>query len=160
VLTKLDCVADPAPQIDGLRVRLPAEIPLHAVDGTSRDAAEALAPYLNPGRTTVLLGSSGAGKSTLTNTLVGAEVQSTGAVRASDARGRHTTTARTLRVIEGKGCVIDTPGLRGLQPDVSLDELTASFSDIDGLRMQCRFRDCSHRAEPGCAVRAGVDADR
>ncbi|HYS13048.1 MAG TPA: ribosome small subunit-dependent GTPase A, partial [Burkholderiaceae bacterium] len=77
-----------------------------------------------------------------------------------DSRGRHTTTTRTLRVLNRKACVIDTLGLRGLRPDIDADELAAGFSDIDALGQRCRFRDCTHRAEPGCAVRAGVDADR
>ena len=160
VLTKLDCVPDGSERVDSLRARIPADVPLIAVDGTSHAAAEALAPYLDEGRTVVLLGSSGAGKSTLTNTLAGMELQSIGAVRADDSRGRHTTTTRTLRVLSGRACVIDTPGLRGLQPDIGADELSASFGDIDALRQRCRFRDCKHREEPGCAVRAEIDADR
>jgi len=160
VLTKRDCVADADARTDALRERLPSDIAVMAVDATSQAAAEQLAPYLDACRTIVLLGSSGAGKSTLTNTLAGATLQATGAVRDADSRGRHTTTARTLRVIAGKACVIDTPGLRGLRPDIDAEELGASFSDIDTLRQGCRFRDCQHRDEPGCAVRAGVDADR
>jgi ribosome biogenesis GTPase len=160
VLTKLDCAAGAAERVEMLRARIPADIDLVAVDATASSAARALAPYLDEGRTVVLLGSSGAGKSTLTNTLAGAALQATGAVRADDSRGRHTTTSRTLRVLSGKACVIDTPGLRGLRPDIDADELGASFKDIDQLGAQCRFRDCKHRSEPGCAVRAGVDADR
>jgi ribosome biogenesis GTPase len=140
--------------------RTPAAEDALAVDATSGTAARILAPYLQAGRTVVLLGSSGAGKSTLTNTLAGQVLQETGAVRADDSRGRHTTTTRTLRVLAGRACVIDTPGLRGLRPDIDAEELGASFSDIDTLGQRCRFRDCTHRAEPGCAVRAGVDADR
>jgi ribosome biogenesis GTPase len=160
VLTKLDCVDDGAARADALRARIPADIALIAVDATSATTAELLAPYLEAGRTVVLLGSSGAGKSTLTNTLAGATLQATGAVRESDARGRHTTTSRTLRVLSGRACVIDTPGLRGLRPDIDAGDLGVSFSDIDLLGRRCRFRDCTHRAEPGCAVREGVDADR
>jgi ribosome biogenesis GTPase len=160
VLTKLDCVAGGTGRVETLRARVPVDVPIVAVDATSAAAAHAVEPYLEQGRTIVLLGSSGAGKSTLTNTLAGVSLQETGAVRADDSRGRHTTTSRTLRVIGGKACVIDTPGLRGLRPDIDAEELGTSFSDIDTLRRNCRFRDCTHRAEPGCAVRAGVDADR
>jgi ribosome biogenesis GTPase len=160
VLTKLDCVTGGADRADALRARIPADVALIALDATSPSAAAELAPYLEPGRTVVLLGSSGAGKSTLTNTLAGEPLQAIGAVRADDSRGRHTTTSRTLRVLDGKACVIDTPGLRGLQPDIDADELRASFGDIDALGEGCRFRDCRHRDEPGCAVRAGVDSDR
>lgn len=160
VLTKLDCVADGPAQLAALRARIPATIDVLAVDATSPEAATTLAPYLHAGCTVVLLGSSGAGKSTLTNTLAGRELQQTGATREQDARGRHTTTTRTLRIVNGGACVIDTPGLRGLRPDIDEDALAASFSDIDGLASRCRFRDCSHHDEPGCAVRAGVDSDR
>lgn len=160
VLTKLDCAVDGAARVAALRARIPADVPVIAVDGTSPAAAEPLAPYLEEGRTVVLLGSSGAGKSTLTNTLAGSVLQAIGAVRADDSRGRHTTTARTLRVLPGRACVIDTPGLRGLQPDIDAAELAASFGDIGTLGHRCRFRDCKHREEPGCAVRAAVDADR
>jgi ribosome biogenesis GTPase len=160
VLTKLDCVADGVARVETLRARIPVDVALVAVDATSAAAAQALAPYLDAARTVVLLGSSGAGKSTLTNTLAGTELQATGAVRADDSRGRHTTTTRTLRVLNRKACVIDTPGVRGLRPDIDADELGASFSDIDALGQRCRFRDCTHRAEPGCTVRSGVDADR
>jgi ribosome biogenesis GTPase len=160
VLTKLDCAADPQPSIDSLRARIPPAVPIEAVDATSPAAAATLAPYLGPGQTAVLLGSSGAGKSTLTNTLMGRAVQSTGAVRGGDSRGRHTTTARTLHRLPGGACLIDTPGLRGLRVDVDESQLAASFADIASLAQRCRFRDCSHGDEPGCAVRAGIDADR
>jgi ribosome biogenesis GTPase len=119
-----------------------------------------LAPWLDAGRTLVLLGSSGAGKSTLTNTLLGRTVQATGAVREHDSRGRHTTTSRSLFRLPGGACLVDTPGLRSLHPDVDESTLAASFGDVDALAAACRFRDCAHRDEPGCAVRAGVDPDR
>jgi ribosome biogenesis GTPase len=160
VLTKTDLAGDPDARLDTLRERLPRDIALHAVDARSPEAAEELAPYLGTGQTLVLLGSSGAGKSTLTNSLAGADVQATGAVRADDSRGRHTTTARSLHRLPGGACVIDTPGLRGLRPDLDEEELGAAFEDIRALAGQCRFRDCSHSDEPGCAVRAGVAADR
>ena len=107
-----------------------------------------------------MLGSSGAGKSTLTNTLLGAAVQDTGAVRVHDGRGMHTTTARSLHRLPGGGCIIDTPGLRTLRPDADGDALLASFADVASLSARCRFRDCAHQGEPGCAVRDGVDPDR
>ena len=108
----------------------------------------------------MLLGSSGAGKSTLTNTLTQSVTQGTGAVRASDSRGRHTTTGRQLRLLPGGGCLIDTPGLRGLRLDIDMLSLDASFDDISALAADCRFRDCAHDSEPGCAVRSGVAPDR
>ena len=112
------------------------------------------------GQTLVLLGSSGAGKSTLTNTLIGSAVQDTGAVREHDSRGMHTTTARSLHLLPGGACVIDTPGLRTLRPDIDEATLAASFGDVEALAGRCRFRDCGHGDEPGCAVRDGVDPDR
>src|SRR5206468_6677584 len=123
-------------------------------------AAHALAGYVAPGRTLVLLGSSGAGKSTLTNTLLGAAVQDTGAVRQHDSRGKHTTTSRSLHRLPGGACVIDTPGLRTLRPDADEAALAGLFADVEALAGRCRFRDCRHAQEPGCTVREGVDADR
>ena len=160
LLTKLDCATQPPQAIEELRRRLPPTVPIEAVDATSAEAAAALAPYLAAGQTAVLLGSSGAGKSTLTNTLLGRYVQATGAVRTDDSRGRHTTTSRTLHRLPGGACLIDTPGLRGLRVDLDEADLAASFGDIARLAGQCRFRDCRHVDEPGCAVREGVAADR
>jgi len=160
VLTKRDCVSRPHEAIDDLRRRIPPAVPIEAVDATAAAAAAALAPYLAPGATAVLLGSSGAGKSTLTNTLMGRAVQSIGAVRADDSRGRHTTTARTLHRLPGGACLIDTPGLRGLRVDLDEAQLAASFADIVELAQRCRFRDCRHGDEPGCAVRERVPGDR
>jgi ribosome biogenesis GTPase len=160
VLTKADACVDLDARLDSLDARLPRSLDRVAVNGTSADAAIALAPYLSVGTTAVLLGSSGAGKSTLTNTLRGEPVQATGAVRSGDDRGRHTTTARQLVSLPGGACVIDTPGLRGLRLDVDGDALEAAFEDIAALAERCRFRDCMHGDEPGCAVREGVDSDR
>ena len=160
VLTKLDCAVAPRSAIELLRARLPSDVPIEAVDATAPATATALLPYLGQGRTVVLLGSSGAGKSTLTNTLLGRQVQSTGGVRADDSRGRHTTTARTLYRLPGGACLIDTPGLRGLRVDIDSAQLAASFGDIADAAQRCRFRDCRHGDEPGCAVRTAIDADR
>jgi ribosome biogenesis GTPase / thiamine phosphate phosphatase len=127
---------------------------------TDRAAAAALAHVTGPGRTLVVLGSSGAGKSTLTNTLLGRPVQDTGAVRVNDGRGMHTTTARSLHLLPAGGFVIDTSGLRTLRPGGDESSLVAGFGDVAALAACCRFRDCTHGGEPGCAVRAGVDPDR
>ncbi len=160
VLTKRDwagaAVADD--EADAMRARL--GIAVEAVNGLDPATAPLLARYIAPGQTAVLLGSSGAGKSTLTNTLVGASVEDTGAVRAADDRGKHTTTHRALYLLDSGACIIDTPGVRTLRPDVDPQALGATFTDIEALAAQCRFRDCRHRDEPGCAVRAGVDPDR
>ena len=162
VLTKADVATPLAIEnaFDGMRGRIAATLPLVVVDARSPDAAALLAPYLGAGQTLVALGSSGAGKSTLTNTLIGAAVQDTGAVREHDSRGKHTTTSRSLHRLPGGACVIDTPGLRALRPDVDEAALGASFGDIERLATGCRFRDCRHGDEPGCAVREGVAPDR
>ncbi|HEX2541883.1 MAG TPA: ribosome small subunit-dependent GTPase A [Caldimonas sp.] len=164
VLTKADLLAarpdDRDRHVASLRQRLPAGVEVVVVDATDPSSAARFAHVTGRGRTLVLLGSSGAGKSTLTNTLLGAAVQDTGAVRRSDGRGMHTTTARSLHLLPGGACIIDTPGLRTLRPDVDEAALVASFSDVESLSSRCRFRDCSHGDEPGCAVRDGVDPDR
>jgi len=122
-------------------------------------ARDALGPWIACGRTLVTLGSSGAGKTTLGNTLTGAGA-AVGAVRDGDDRGRHTTTVRTLRPMPGGACLIDTPGLRQLRLDADDDALRGAFSEIVALAEQCRFRDCRHEGEPGCAVRLGVPQER
>ena len=164
VLTKADVAARTpglvAARIEALRGRVSAHIDLVAVDGTDPTTVQQLAPYLGLGQTLVVLGSSGAGKSTLTNTLLGATTQDTGAVREHDSRGKHTTTSRSLHCLPGGACVIDTPGLRALRPDADPATLAASFGDIEALAGGCRFHDCRHQDEPGCAVRAGVSAER
>lgn len=168
VLTKADLIApDPAAreavvadEIDALRARLGAGVPVLALDGRSPDAAVRLAPWLAPGRTVVLLGSSGTGKSTLTNTLAARSLRDTGPVRVHDQRGRHTTTSRTLHRLPGGACVIDTPGLRALRPDLDEATLAAGFEDIARLAPLCRFRDCRHAGERGCAVGAAVPPER
>ena len=132
-----------------------AVLAVSADDSTSIEQVRAL---LAPDKMAVLVGKSGVGKSSLVNLLVGKEVQATGSVRASDGKGRHTTVSRTLVDVPGGGSLIDMPGLRGLglwEADLGLD---AAFSDIATLAEQCRFRDCKHADEPGCAVRAAVEA--
>ena len=162
VLTKLDVAG--AASLDArlalLRGRIPAAVDVHAVNATEAGAAAALRDYCDRGRTLVLLGSSGAGKSTLTNTLLGAPVQDTGAVREHDGRGKHTTTSRSLHRLPNGACIIDTPGVRTLRPDGDASAIAGSFGDIESLASRCRFTDCGHEHEPGCAVRDGVDADR
>lgn len=160
ILTKADLCTDVDLRLDSLTRRLPSNIERHAVNATDPVSVDCLAPYIGHGQTAVLLGSSGAGKSTLTNSLARAFTQQTSSVRASDSRGRHTTTSRQLLQLPGGGCIIDTPGLRGLRLDIDKRSLDASFEDIAALAANCRFRDCAHRNEPGCAVRPGVAPDR
>lgn len=160
VLTKADLCADAASRLAAVRAMLPAGTEALAVDGQQPAAAQALSPWLGAGRTLVLLGSSGAGKSTLTNTLCGATLQDTGGIRKGDGRGRHTTTARSLHRTLGGACIIDTPGLRTLRLDTDEAALDTVFDDVATLALRCRFRDCRHAQEPGCAVRAGLSAER
>ena len=159
VLSKADlCATEIEQRLQTLRTRLPAGLDIVALNALDAAAAMLLAPWLAAGQTLVLLGSSGAGKSTLTNTLLGVAVQDTGDVRVGDGRGRHTTTVRSLHRLPGGACVIDTPGVRTLRP--ATDVAGAGFTDVMALAQRCRFRDCRHQGEPGCAVRDGVEADR
>jgi ribosome biogenesis GTPase / thiamine phosphate phosphatase len=160
VLTKADLCTDVDTHLDLLAERLPSRIERYAVNATDPAALNCLVAHLGPGQTAVLLGSSGAGKSTLINTLTQSAMQEIGSVRTSDSRGRHTTTSRHLCQLPWGGCLIDTPGLRGLRLDIDTLALDAAFDDVTALAGSCRFRDCAHHSEPACAVRAGVAPDR
>jgi ribosome biogenesis GTPase len=131
-------------------------VPVHPISSITGDGLDVVRSYLEPGRTIALLGSSGVGKSTLVNTLAGEELLAVNTIRESDGEGRHTTTYRQLVVLPEGGLVIDTPGLRELQLWESSDGLGETFSDIEDLAARCRFTDCAHRAEPGCAVKAAL----
>jgi ribosome biogenesis GTPase len=133
--------------------------PVLTTSARHKRGLESLRPYLGPGRTAAFVGSSGVGKSTLVNALLGEERMATGEVRTNDQRGRHVTTRRELVVLpDGQGCLIDTPGLREVQLWGDEAALSAAFADVETLAAQCRFGDCSHEREPGCAVREALDA--
>jgi ribosome biogenesis GTPase len=156
VLTKADLVPDP----DGMRDEVAAAAPgvdVLAIDAQAGAGVDAVRSYLAPGRTLVLLGPSGAGKSTLTNALVGATVMPTRDTRRVDGKGRHTTTHRELVVLPDGGVVLDTPGLRSVGVIGDTEAIATAFPDIEELAENCRFRDCGHDTEPGCAVLAAVD---
>jgi len=133
-------------------------VPVLVLAAKEGQGLDALAPWLSRGRTVALLGSSGVGKSTIVNRLLGEERQRTREVRENDQRGRHTTTHRELVTLPGGGLLLDTPGLREIQLWASDESLAAAFEDVESLGAGCRFRDCAHQAEPGCAVRAAVSA--
>lgn len=154
VLTKAD--KNGAGVDAALRVLRALDVPVLAVNAKDRASVAALAPWLGAGTSIVLVGSSGAGKSTLTNTLLGVEKMKTGEVRESDARGRHTTAHRALLALPSGACLIDTPGMREIKP-TGEEDVAESFADIEALVGQCRFRDCKHAREPGCAVRAAIE---
>ncbi|MDD7970911.1 ribosome small subunit-dependent GTPase A [Roseinatronobacter alkalisoli] len=160
VLTKADQVDDATPflaQVSGLQRGLDAV----ALNANAPDAALKLAPWCSEGQTVALVGSSGVGKSSLLNTLAGKspeDAQLTGSIREDDAKGRHTTTSRSLHPITGGGWVIDTPGMRTLHVSDNLAGLDQLFAEITELAPLCRFRDCTHAHEPGCAVQAAVAA--
>jgi ribosome biogenesis GTPase len=141
--------------------RLSIGVQVVALSALSDHGLDALPALLAPGETAALIGSSGVGKSTILNRLLGDERQRTTAVRAGDSRGRHTTTTRELFVMPGGWLLMDLPGLREVQLWASTEDLTDSFEDIQELAGNCRFRDCAHAGEPGCAVEAaGLDPGR
>ncbi|RBC26048.1 ribosome small subunit-dependent GTPase A, partial [Xanthomonas oryzae] len=159
VLTKADQTEHAEDALAVLEELEAQNIPLRAVNAKDPASVAALRPWLGDGRTAVLVGSSGAGKSTLTNTLLGTEKMKTNGVRENDSRGRHTTTHRALIPLPSGACLIDTPGMRELKPTGEEDLAEGGFSDVEALAAQCRFNDCAHIAEPGCAVRAAIEAD-
>jgi ribosome biogenesis GTPase / thiamine phosphate phosphatase len=147
-----DEIITPAGGIDGIS----PEVPTHVVGARASDGLYVLEQYFQGNRTVALIGSSGVGKSTLTNKLLGRAAQATQEVRGYDGRGRHTTTFRQLLVRPDGGAIIDTPGLRGLElwNTAAADEL--GFDDIERLASECRFRNCGHMSEPGCAVQSAI----
>src|SRR6266496_1557230 len=156
LLNKSDLCEDPEREV--LRVKVVASgAPVHVISALTRRGMEALDSYLGPAQTVALLGSSGVGKSTVVNSLMGEDVQHVREIREDDDRGRHATTCRQLIVLPQGGLLIDTPGMRELQLWESRSGLQRTFSDIDTLAIHCRFRDCRHETEPGCAVRGALE---
>ena len=156
VMTKSDLCDDPDPFSDALRAALP-RVPVVALDARDPAAAHALADWCGPGQTVAFVGSSGVGKSTLATALTGDAIE-TQDIREDDAKGRHTTTSREFHRLAGGGWVIDTPGMRELQLAGASEGIDAVFADIVELAADCRFNDCGHETEPGCAVKAAIEA--
>jgi ribosome biogenesis GTPase len=156
VLTKADTCPDPTVFVDRVRA-LSTVLPVEALNALDPAHVARLGAWCGSGETVALAGSSGVGKSTLTNALTGAELATRG-IREDDARGRHTTTARSLHRTVAGGWLIDTPGMRALRLADVAEGIEAVFDDIAALARACRFGDCGHAGEPGCAVQAAVEA--
>lgn len=159
VLTKKDLCADTSVYVDVVSKNYPM-LPLEVVNATDAQDVARLAMWCASGQTLALLGSSGVGKSTLINSLQGNAEQVTGSIREKDSKGRHTTTSRSLHRLNSGGILLDTPGMRELQMVDCGEGIQATFADIEQLATQCRFHDCQHLNEPGCAVRQAVDDGR
>jgi ribosome biogenesis GTPase / thiamine phosphate phosphatase len=156
VITKADLAEDAESYVQTARAISP-DLAALTLNARSADVAAQLAPWLVKGQTIALMGSSGVGKSTLVNALMGESVQDTGGIREDDAKGRHTTSGRSLHLLPSGAWLIDTPGMRELQVVDVADGIDTVFDDITALMAQCRFSDCKHGAEPGCAVRVAIE---
>lgn len=156
VLSKMDLAEDAAALIQELEETY-VGVPVHGVSVFDPVTCEVLKTYLKPGKTVVLMGSSGVGKSTLTNFFLGEDMIKTQSAREDDDRGRHTTTSRSLYRLPGGALLMDTPGMRQLSLVDQEEGLHGLFDDIVSLGESCRFRDCQHQSEPGCAIRAALE---
>ncbi|WP_417436395.1 ribosome small subunit-dependent GTPase A [Hoeflea sp.] len=155
LLTKPDLCDDPAPYVADAEA-ISADVAVLTLNAKSDEPASKLAPWCKPGQTIAFLGSSGVGKSTLTNALSVSEVAATQEIREDDAKGRHTTSHRQLHILPNGCAVLDTPGVRELQLTDAEEGVAEVFSDLDALSLECRFNDCKHTGEPGCAVQAAL----
>ena len=157
VITKADLAGDVSTYVAQAR-RLMAGLVVEAFDARGSEAAACLAPWFTPGQTLALVGTSGVGKSTIVNSLSGAALQETQAIREDDARGRHTTTGRSLHRLANGAWLLDTPGMRELQIVDVGEGLEEVFADVAAIAADCRFGDCTHQVEPGCAVQTAITA--
>jgi ribosome biogenesis GTPase len=156
ILNKADLCDDVGQRLREVEANAPG-VPVHAISSVTGRGVDELGQYLQAGRTVAFLGSSGVGKSTLINRLVGRDIQKVRDVRKSDGRGRHTTSSRELILLESGGMVVDTPGMRELQLWNASEALSDSFADVEEVAATCRFSDCAHEGEPGCAVAEAVE---
>ncbi len=157
LLTKADLCDEPESFVEAVQ-SLDKMLQVLAVNAHDSATLQALELWLSPGHTLAFLGSSGVGKSTLVNTLLGGDVQETNRIREDDSRGRHTTTARSLHLTASGVLLLDTPGMRELQLADYEQGVEETFADIATLAEQCKFSDCQHQSEPGCAVRAAIES--
>ena len=156
VLTKADLCEDVAAVVEQVREDA-LGVEVLAVSSVTGDGVDAVRALLPPGRTGAMVGPSGVGKSSLVNALSGETIADTGEIREGDGRGRHTTTARELHLLPGGGLLVDTPGMRELSLYDDSEGVDTAYADVALLAADCRFRDCQHRTEPGCAVAAAID---
>lgn len=157
LLTKADLCSDYSAQMLAAG-EIAVGVHIHVVSAVTGQGLNELAGYLQRGRTAVFLGSSGVGKSSLVNALAGKEIMATGEIREDDSKGRHTTTHRQLICLASGAMIIDTPGMRELGMWDVTEGLSDAFSDVERFVGQCRFRDCRHESEPGCAVKAAIES--
>ena len=159
ILNKVDLCESLDEVVDVVR-SVGGDTPVHVMSALHESGMEVFQKYLPPGTTGVLLGSSGVGKSTIMNVLLGEKKQEVKEVRDSDGEGRHTTSSRELILLPFGGLLIDTPGMRELQLWGDSESLSDAFTDIEELALECRFRDCSHAVEPGCAIQRAIGEGR
>lgn len=157
ILSKSDQAESPEEYIQAVQSIDPL-LMVEAVNCLDAESIKKLSPWVKQGSTIAVLGSSGVGKSTLTNTLLGENAQSTGGIREDDSKGKHTTTSRSLIALNAGGLILDTPGMREIQLADSKEGIAATFADIEALAEQCRFADCGHQGEPGCAIEKAIES--
>lgn len=158
LLSKSDQSATPQNFVEQVQALDPF-LMVEAINCLDEESVGKLSPWIKAGATIGVLGSSGVGKSTLINTLLGEEVQSTKGIREDDGKGRHTTTQRSLISLGTKGVILDTPGMREIQMADCKEGIATTFADIEALAEQCKFGDCQHQTEPGCAVQQAIDSE-
>ncbi|HXK49652.1 MAG TPA: ribosome small subunit-dependent GTPase A [Clostridiales bacterium] len=156
ILNKKDICPDPENYLDRIRTAA-GSLPVHPVSAVDGDGIADLLKYIRPGKSVCFIGSSGVGKSSIINALMGEDIMFVSDIRTADKRGRHTTTHREMLLFPEGGVLIDNPGIRDLKPVASQEALENTFEDVVALEAMCRFSDCSHDTEPGCAIREALE---